>query len=406
MSFQEKNIETGLLEQFNNTRKYSLFLCEGLSDEDLQAQSMPDASPLKWHLAHTTWAFETFVLKAYGKEYLAFDATYEYLFNSYYNAIGAQFPRAQRGLLTRPSRQTIIEYREYVDQSMQRFISEVLTEIKSQTADCEYSNLIYLINLTINHEQQHQELMLTDLKHLLSINPVFPAYADIEKYKPSEPLRQIEFAAGLYTIGHNDESFYFDNEAPKHDYYLPSFKLDSRLVSNADYLEFVDSAGYDTACFWLSEAWQKIAQNNTRQPLYWIKKHQQWFEFTLNGLQPLNLSEPVKHLNYFEANAYANWKGKRLPTEQEWEIAARSNHSGLQQMFGQVWQWTSSSYNPYPGFKPMSGAVGEYNGKFMVNQYVLKGGSIVTPDGHIRPSYRNFFYPDANWQFSGIRLAE
>ncbi len=406
MSLTKNQSHVELLDKFITTRNYSLFICQDLSDEDLQAQSMPDASPLKWHLAHTSWAFETFVLKAFADNYQPFDTAYEYLFNSYYNAIGAQYPRAQRGLLTRPRRQTIIEYRAYVDEKMKLFITEELLEKQNQISSIELSNLINLIHLTINHEQQHQELMLTDLKHLLSFNPTYPVYADIEKFEVTNKSQPIEFAEGLYTIGHNNETFYFDNEGPQHPYYLSSFKLDPMLVTNGEYLEFVEADAYSIAAFWLSEAWQKINQTNTRQPLYWIKQQQQWYEYSLNGLQALKLNEPVKHLNYFEASAYASWKGKRLPTEQEWEVAARSGKVQLHQMFGQLWQWTSSSYNAYPGFKPSTGAIGEYNGKFMVNQYVLKGGSIVTPEGHIRPSYRNFFYPDASWQFTGIRLAE
>jgi len=387
-----------LLELFIQTRKDSLYICERLNDEDLQAQSMPDASPLKWHLAHTTWAFETFVLKPHSKNYQVFDSDFEYLFNSYYNAIGEQFPRAQRGLLTRPDRETVLKYRFHVDQAIINLI-ESMPE-KAVNSDC-YN----LIQLSINHEQQHQELMLTDLKHLLFINPIYPAYRDIEHTSNCSPSEPVTFEAGLYTIGHENEAFYFDNEGPQHSYYLTGFKLDSHLVSNAEYMEFIQDGGYHDASHWLSEAWQKINADNIRQPYYWVKQGKQWCEYSLNGLQPLAPLHPVKHISYFEASAYASWKKKRLPTEQEWEVASRSNNPDLKQMFGQLWQWTSSSYNAYPGFKPNEGAVGEYNGKFMVNQYVLKGGSVVTPAGHIRPSYRNFFYPDARWQYTGIRLA-
>jgi ergothioneine biosynthesis protein EgtB len=415
MPFEPKDKYSLLLEQFNTTRQLSLDLCNGLSDEDLQAQSMPDASPLKWHLAHTSWAFETFVLKQFVNNYQAFDPDYEYLFNSYYNAIGEQYPRAQRGLLTRPGHTKILEYRAFINEQVLNLIDNLFEKEKQKEQpqlDC-----FSLIQLAINHEQQHQELMLTDIKHLFSFNPTFPALTNknhIEKLETisystessSSMNESVEFPAGNYTIGHTNDDFYFDNEGPSHQFYLNSFKLDSMLISNAHYLEFVLDGGYQTASYWLSEAWQKISQQQIKHPLYWHQKNNQWFEYGLNGLQALALFQPVKHISFFEANAFANWKNKRLPTEQEWEVAARTNHPLLKQMFGQLWQWTASSYSPYPGFKPTSDATGEYNGKFMVNQYVLRGGSIVTPSGHIRPSYRNFFYPDAQWQYSGIRLAE
>ncbi|WP_444995266.1 ergothioneine biosynthesis protein EgtB [Aliikangiella sp. IMCC44359] len=391
-----------LKEQYCSTRQATKEICNNLTSEDLQVQSMPDASPLKWHLAHTTWAFETFILKAKNKNYQVFDKSFEYLFNSYYNAIGAQFSRSQRGLLTRPSIKEINLYRQYVDEAMIDFLDHKMNLLSESDA----SKLVQLILLMINHEQQHQELMLTDLKHLLFINPTYPDYGRQEILDNTLNKNSISFSGDLYTIGHENESFYFDNEGPPHAYYVNDFKLDTHLVSNAEYLEFIESNGYHTASYWLSEAWQKINQNQVTHPHYWVKQDNQWFEFTLNGLIPLSPHSPVKHVNYFEANAYASWQNKRLPTEQEWEVAARSQNPQLKQIFGQLWQWTSSSYSAYPGFKPATGAIGEYNGKFMVNQYVLKGGSIVTPCGHIRPSYRNFFYPDASWQYSGIRLAE
>jgi len=401
---------------FKMVRKASLKIAKPLSEEDMQIQSMPDASPIKWHLAHTTWAFETFILKSHCNNYSVFNESFEYLFNSYYNAIGEQYPRAHRGLLTRPTYKKILEYRQYVDLNMLEFIENMSAENKS---------LSYLMLLMINHEQQHQELMLTDIKHALFINPEYPVY------KPStspeyitSPIKWKEYPADLYEIGHKNEYFYFDNEGPRHRFYLESYAIASRLVTCGEYLEFMKNGGYQHASFWLSEAWSSILSDKITSPFYWIKKQGKWFHYTLSGLLPVELNSPVMHINYFEANAYAASVGKRLPTEQEWEVSSRdaslegsfrnldqlhpSTASGddLQQMFGELWQWTSSSYNAYPGFKVPEGAIGEYNGKFMVNQYVLRGGSIATPKDHIRPSYRNFFYPDASWQYTGIRLAK
>lgn len=402
--------------KFKMVREASLKIAEPLSEEDMQVQSMPEASPIKWHLAHTSWAFETFILKPHCKNYRVFNQKFEYLFNSYYNAIGQQFPRAQRGLLTRPDYKEVLAYRQHIDLNMLDFIEKLLPENES---------LINLLLLMINHEQQHQELMLTDIKHAFFINPEYPVY---KKSKSPEyvasPLQWKKHAAGLYEIGHKNESFYFDNEGPRHHAYLDSFAITSRLITCGEYLEFIENGGYQQASLWLSEAWSSIQSDKITSPFYWIKKQGKWFHYTLSGLIPLELNSPVMHINYFEANAYAASVDKRLPTEQEWEVAstdislegsycdldrlhpctARGND--LQQMFGELWQWTSSSYNAYPGFKAPEGAIGEYNGKFMVNQYVLRGGSIATPRDHIRASYRNFFYPDASWQYTGIRLAE
>lgn len=400
MHSQQPDDEDSLNEHYQRCRLYSLSICEELSDEDMQAQSMPDASPLKWHLAHTTWAFETFVLKPFYEGYQIFDDSFEYLFNSYYNAIGEQFPRPQRGLLTRPNRKTIMRYREHVDKAMCALISQ-LEQGNQTNSECSQ-----LIRLVINHEQQHQELMLTDLKHLLSINPTYPKYKDIESLSPCRKNSIVRIDAGLYEIGHQNEDFYFDNEGPRHQHHLAAFSIDSSLISNAEYLEFIQDDGYFRAEFWLSEAWYSLNQSNLRHPYYWSKHQDNWFEYTLAGLKPLAPEQPVKHINYFEANAFAAWRDKRLPTEQEWEVASKLHGGKLDQMFNQLWQWTGSSYSAYPGFKPVKGAIGEYNGKFMVNQYVLRGGSVATPLGHIRASYRNFFYPNASWQYSGIRLAE
>ena len=400
MDFQQPEDDDSLLKAYQRCRLYSLAMCDGLSDEDIQAQSMPDASPLKWHLAHTTWAFETFLLKVYSPSYQAFDESFEYLFNSYYNAIGQQYPRPQRGLLTRPSRETVLKYRQHVDTAMQQLI-EKMTLAAEANSEC-----LQLIRLVINHEQQHQELMLTDLKHLLSFNPTYPIYRNVESLDACQQNSSLTIKSGLYEIGHQNEQFYFDNEGPPHQFYLAAYNIDSQLISNAEYLEFIQDDGYHRPEFWLSEAWYNLNQSDLRQPLYWSQQQGNWSEYTLAGLQPLDPQQPVKHINYFEANAFAAWRDKRLPTEQEWEVAARHHSNQLNQLFNQLWQWTSSSYSAYPGFKPAKGAIGEYNGKFMVNQYVLRGGSLATPRGHIRASYRNFFYPNASWQFSGIRLAE
>jgi len=406
-----------LSNQFLATRKISIQIVEPLSEQDMQIQSMPEASPTKWHLAHTCWAFETFILKNYLPGYKVYNPLFEYLFNSYYNSMGEQFPRAQRGLLSRPDSSVINQYRKYVDGAM----SDLLEDEKNH----DNAELYHLIQLMINHEQQHQELMLTDLKHALFINPDYPVYSpsSTPRYNKTE-LQWLNFDSGLYQIGAQAEGFYFDNEGPQHQVYLPAFQLSSRLVSCGEYLQFIESGGYQEPSFWLSEAWSKIQEQNISSPYYWVKKGKNWHHYTLSGLLPLDLDAPVMHINYFEANAYASYLNKRLPTEQEWEVAAQNmtisgtffdlnnlhpnttNGEHLQQMFGELWQWTSSSYSAYPGFKTPHGAVGEYNGKFMVNQYVLKGGSIATPKDHIRASYRNFFYPDASWQYTGIRLAE
>ena len=409
------NIDS-IITSYQQTRKTSLALVAPLNKEDMQVQSMPNTSPSKWHLAHTSWAFETFLLKAYFKDYQAFDSSFEYLFNSYYNAIGQQFPRPQRGLLSRPTFEEVVKYRHYVDQHMDQLLnSKIMTK----------PSILKLVLLMINHEQQHQELIMTDIKHALSFNPLFPAYQSTPNPSYSESnMSWTQFDSGIYQIGHQSENFYFDNEGPQHKVYLEPFIFADRLVTNGEYIDFIEQGGYQNSSLWLSEAWYKIAESKTQAPLYWLKKGNTWFHYTFSGLVAVDKDAPVMHINYFEANAYANSVGKRLPTEQEWETAARSVnyresktenitlHSQgslggkLEQMFGQLWQWTSSSYNAYPGFNVSEGAVGEYNGKFMVNQYVLRGGSFVTPTGHIRPSYRNFFYPDASWQFSGIRLAE
>jgi ergothioneine biosynthesis protein EgtB len=399
-----------LLARYAAVRKHTLALAEPLSDEDCGAQSMPDASPIKWHLAHTTWFFETFILERMERDFAPFHPAFRILFNSYYNGIGEKHPRAQRGLLTRPAMAQVRAYRADVDARIARLIDSAPS-----------AELDMLLTLGLQHEQQHQELMLTDVKHLLAQSLLRPAYMGIPlpAAAPVVPLAWIAFDGGLTEIGHNGDGFSFDNELPRHKQYVAPFTLASRLVTNGEYLDFINAGGYFNAALWLAEGWDWARTQNLKAPIYWFQDEQgAWQEFTLHGPQPLDLNRPVTHISLFEADAYAHWAGARLPTEFEWEYAAAqapietgSLHpagaagEGLQQMYGHCWQWTSSSYAAYPGFAAAEGALGEYNGKFMLNQYVLRGSSSATPQGHARASYRNFFPAGARWQFTGIRLA-
>ncbi|MES2423007.1 MAG: ergothioneine biosynthesis protein EgtB [Pseudomonadota bacterium] len=391
--------------RYRTVRSESQQRAAPLSAEDQCVQSMPDASPSKWHLAHTTWFFETVVLRPHVADYQPFDTRYFYLFNSYYEALGPRHPRAQRGLLTRPALAEIHAYRAHVDAAMQRLLQHC--------SAAQWQAIGPLVELGLHHEQQHQELLLTDALHLLSCNPMLPAYLDTPPSHHAAPqLEWLEFPGGTTTVGHAGPGFAFDNETPRHRVLLQPFSIANRLVTCGEYAQFITDGGYQRAEFWLSDGWAQVLAQDWRAPAYWLQRDDPrlpddaadgWHVFGLHGVRPMDAAEPVSQLSFFEAAAYAEWAGARLPTEFEWEAAA--SQPGMHQRTGHVWQWTRSSYDPYPGFRPHAGAVGEYNGKFMVGQLVLRGGSRATPEGHLRASYRNFFPAGARWQFSGLRLA-
>ena len=407
-----------LLERFGTVRAATEALAAPLSAEDCAIQSMPDASPVKWHLAHTSWFFETFVLAPHLPGYKAKDPAYRVLFNSYYNAVGDKHPRPERGLLSRPSLDAVCAYRARVDESVTRLLGDGSIS----------PTLASIVELGLNHEQQHQELILTDLKHMLSCNPLRPIYVEKAGAAAGAPpgrLDWIEFDEGLVEIGHDGRSFAFDNETPRHRVYVGPRALAARPVTNAEFEAFIADGGYRRPELWLSEGWDWVNAQGIAAPLYWEGHAGERRTFSLHGLLGLVAAAPVCHVSLFEADAYARWAGARLPTEAEWEVAAAlapieghfvedgffhprpaSGRGGpLRQLYGDVWEWTQSAYAPYPGFQPAAGAIGEYNGKFMCNQYVLRGGSCATPRSHIRASYRNFFPAPARWQFSGFRLA-
>lgn len=386
-------MDNTLLERFLRIRQKSESLLVSLSDEDMVVQSMPDASPAKWHIAHTTWFFETFLLAPHLPGYTVFDPSFAYLFNSYYEALGPRQPRPQRGMLTRPPLSQVRDYRRYVDKHMQ-------TLLKGP----DNGAITPLVELGMAHEQQHQELLLMDILHLFSLSPLHPTYAANWRTPTGDRHGHYQLmSGGMVELGHAGEGFAFDNEGPRHTTWLEPFEISDRLVNNGEWLAFMTDGGYTRAEHWLSEGWCKVQEEGWQAPLYWRHDGQDWKQLSLGGLQNLNPAEPVMHISYYEACAYAAWADARLPTEAEWEIAARSGL--LEQIDDSAWQWTQSAYTPYPGFRPARSAVGEYNGKFMVSQLVLRGGSCATPPGHSRTSYRNFFYPYQRWMFSGLRLA-
>lgn len=393
-----------LLQRFHAARRRTVSLAKPLSEEDCCVQSMPDASPIKWHMAHTTWFFETFILEKFEANFRPHHQAFRVLFNSYYNGVGQKHPRAQRGLLTRPSTDEVLAYRHNVDARMGSLLEGLMRDGAVEASQA----VAAIVELGVQHEQQHQELMMTDVKHLLAQSPLFPAYevnSDLRAAK-ALPMAWLPCGAGAVEIGHQGAGFCFDNELPRHRQFTEAYSLASRLVTNGEYAAFINEGGYRDPALWLSEGWDWLRANALEQPIYWLRGEAgNWQEFTLHGLQTLDSQAPLLHISYFEADAYARWAGARLPTEFEWE-AAVAKHADLGQAYGTAWQWTSSSYAPYPGFSPAEGAIGEYNGKFMVNQYVLRGSSCVTPEGHARLSYRNFFPVTARWQFSGIRLAK
>lgn len=407
-------------EDFPRVRDATEVLCAPLQTEDYVIQSMPDVSPTKWHLAHTSWFFEAFLLQPFDSEYTVSHPTYGYLFNSYYNVIGERHPRGQRGLASRPTVAEVYAYRHGVDERMLALLA--------READ---SDMLAVADLGLHHEQQHQELLLTDIKHVFWMNPLRPAYrqAAAGRFAPPPPMHWFGYPETIIEIGHAGNDFAFDNERPRHRTLISAFSLASRLVTNGEYRAFMEDGGYERPDLWLSDGWRTAQERAWKAPLYWEYTGGDWGYFTLSGMQPVDLNEPICHVSYYEADAYARWAGARLPTESEWEhvastvpISGNFVESGLFhpmamgstalsiddapfQLFGDVWEWTSSPYVGYPGFRPLPGAAGEYNGKFMSNQMVLRGGSCATPASHIRSTYRNFFPSDTRWQFSGFRLA-
>lgn len=414
-------LRQSLLDDYSRVRHFSEQLCAPLVTEDYVIQSMPDVSPTRWHLAHTSWFFETFLLEPNLTDYISPHPQYAFLFNSYYNSVGERHCRPKRGLISRPTVQEIYEYRQYVDKSISSFLTTCDEKVLQKVAP--------VLTLGIHHEQQHQELMVTDIKHVLSCNPLHPVYRKqtIQPAQQPPDLEWINYPEELAWIGYNKDGFSYDNEGPYHREFVDNYQLGSRLITNGEYLQFIADGGYQNPLLWLSSGWSTVQAEQWQAPLYWEKHDGRWMMMTLSGLRPVEPAEPVCHVSYYEADAYARWANARLATEAEWELAARqlpvegnfvenqtfhpvaltspTTPEKPAQMYGDVWEWTQSAYLPYRGYKPAAGALGEYNGKFMCNQFVLRGGSCATSITHIRPTYRNFFPPDARWQFTGIRLA-
>ncbi len=410
----------GLLARFHRVRNFTTGLCANLEPEDFVVQSMPDVSPTKWHLAHTTWFFETFILKKFVSGYRPEVPQYAYLFNSYYNAAGDMHRRDLRGLISRPTVKEAQRYRSSIDSHVNDLLSNAAEKLLDEIEP--------ILILGIHHEQQHQELLVTDIKHVFAQNPLYPVFREQKiGIVPTQttPMNFLDFEEKTVEVGHDGRGFAYDNESPRHRALIPAFSLASRPVTNGEYIAFINDNGYARAELWLSLGWMTVNEQHWQSPLYWVKRDGKWWNFTLSGFRSVDENEPVTHVSYFEADAYANWAGARLPTEFEWEHAAAkidvegnfveseifhprptpASAEDLHQMFGDVWEWTRSAYAPYPGYRAAPGALGEYNGKFMCNQYVLRGGSCATSRSHIRRTYRNFFQPEKRWQFTGIRLA-
>ncbi|GHE64738.1 ergothioneine biosynthesis protein EgtB [Roseivirga thermotolerans] len=407
-----------LAKQFKEVRDLSLEICEPLQPEDFVVQPVVDVSPPKWHLAHTTWFFEVFLLNKFLPGYKLFNKDYPFLFNSYYENEGERWIRSERGALSRPAVNEIKAYRAYVDEHMEKLLQEPLTP--EQT---------HIFEIGLNHEQQHQELLVYDIKHILGINPLFPVYKEKVKprYQPNLSSKWLTVEEGVYKMGYAGQQFHFDNEEGEHQVFLHAYEIQDRLITNGEFMEFINAGAYQDFNLWLMEGHEWVKKENIRAPFYWMKEGKEWYHFTLSGKERVNPEEPVTHISFYEADAFAKWKGMRLPTEQEWEVACRMYSPQIPeeanlmdcrnfrtmprkgnnpQFYGDVWEWTNSSYLPYPYYKKVEGALGEYNGKFMVNQMVLRGGSFATMKNHIRPSYRNFFHPNLRWHFTGFRLAQ
>jgi ergothioneine biosynthesis protein EgtB len=418
-SATDRHSREHLIARFKAIRDFSHQLTEPLEIEDFVVQAMENTSPTKWHLAHVSWFYETFLLDKVYDDYESLHPQYAYIFNSYYLQTGEPHTRSKRGLLTRPTVREVFEFRDYVNKEVLKFLENATREQLE-----EYGPVIEIGN---NHEQQHQELMVTDFKYMFAQNPLYPAYKELNLPESKEvpPLDWVAYDEGIYQIGNEGDEFTYDNEHPRHREFLEAFELSDRLITNGEYMEFMEDGGYERSELWLDDGWATVNEKGWDSPLYWKNRDGEWHYFTLSGMRKVDPNEPVTHVSYYEADAYARWAGARLATEAEWEVAAgelpyegnfveeghfhprplQGTSAGLKQIYGDVWEWTKSAYDAYPGYEPLPGALGEYNGKFMCSQYVLRGGSCATSETHIRKTYRNFFYPDARWQFNGIRLA-